>query len=409
MRSHLVAALLLALLVPPSVHAASLEREPVDVRKSRDAHGHAGVLFTFQRRSLEPQSPLTLKEARLLITAFEQVYGKQAPLPPVAFPGASGGRRVLVANMMKWSQRVRGDCLEFYGPGQAHLLPLDVLDSAFIQAVRLSPKYMAEGVRGAAVELFNSPTFLASMGVSMVLYMAALVAPEPVLTKGAVAALTLYLMWSYGATEVLNVARAVVALYREAQAARTRAELEEAAKHFGESMGGVGLRVGVVVALAGVAGRVPEVPKTLGSGGLWTRIATPQGALMQSVTWEGVPVAQATASGTAVFLGEAAVEEVSWENGTVLLMGAVMDANAAAATSASEAARTSGGCREDNIQGDAPEHHIATNKNHTAEVRGGPWTPEFEEVLPAGGHEPRTSGEQNFCHRSQRPAPRGIP
>ena len=234
---------------------------------------------------------------------------------------------------------------------------------------------MAEGVREAAVELFASPTFVASLGLSLVLYMSALVAPEPLLSKGAVAALTLYLMWTYGVTEVLNVALAMVTLYEEAQAARTLAELKEAAKHFGMKMGGVGLRVGVVVALAGLAGKRPEVPRTLGGGGLWTRLGTPQGALMRSVSWGGTPVAQMTASGTVVVVEEETMVETILAEGTFFLMGAVLGTESAV-TSASEAARTTGGCREDNSQGDAPEHHIATNKNHTAEVRGGPWTPD---------------------------------
>ena len=244
---------------------------------------------------------------------------------------------------------------------------------------------MAEGEREAAVELFNSPTFIASLSFSLILYVGALVAPEPLLSKGAVAALTIYLMWTYGATEVLNVATAVVALYEESQSARTWVELEEAAKHFGMKIGGVGLRVGVVVALAGLAGRLPEVPRALGGGGLWTRLGTPQGALMRSVTWEGVPVVQVTASGTAVVVEETAAVEASLANGTVLLMGAVLGTEASAAASARKAMRTTGGCREDNSQGDAPEHHIATNKNRTAEVRGGPWTPGFEDYFQRAG------------------------
>ena len=381
MRRHVVVCFLLALLVPGTVRADAPEREPIEVKEVRDAHGHAGVLFTFPRRSPPHPAPLTLKDARLLLAAFDEVYGRQGPLPPVAFPGASEGLRLRVVGGTEWQRRVRGDCLEFYGPGRASLMPGDVLSSPFIRALLLSPKYMAEGVRGAAVELFSSPTFMASMGLSLVLYMAALVAPEPFLTKGAVAALTLYLMWTYGATEVLNVAEAVVRLYEESREARTPGELEEAAKHFGVKIGGVGLRVGVVVALAEVAGRLPAVPREPGGGGLWARLGMPEGALMRSVTWEGVPVAQTSVSGTAVVVEETAVAEVSVRSGTFLLMGALLGAEDSAIAAASKALRTTGGCREDNRQGDAPEHHIATNKNSAAEVRGGPWTPRFEKFF----------------------------
>jgi hypothetical protein len=32
-----------------------------------------------------------------------------------------------------------------------------------------------------------------------------------------------------------------------------------------------------------------------------------------------------------------------------------------------------------------PEHHIATNKNSESDVRGGPWTPRFEEIFDRAG------------------------
>ena len=307
----------------------------------------------------------------------------------MAFPGpprmAGVGALIPVVDSNEWQRKIRSDFVGFYGPQREHLLPVDFVSSPFIQALLLSRRYMGEGVREAAFELFDSPAFITSLGFSLLLYTAALAAPEPFISKGAVAALTLYLMWTYGATEVLSVAAAVVKLYEEAQASRTLAELEEAAEHFGVRIGGVALRVGIVVALAGVAGKAPAVPKVLGEGGLWTRLGTPQGALMRSVMWEGVPVAQATVSGTAVVVREAAVAESSLTNGTLLLIGAVLDTEIAAATSASKAMRTTGGCREDNSRGDAPEHHIATNKNNTAEVRGGPWTPKFEELFQQVG------------------------
>ena len=86
-----------------------------------------------------------------------------------------------------------------------------------------------------------------------------------------------------------------------------------------------------------------------------------------------------------VVVGEAAAAETSVANGTVLLMGALLGTEASAAKAAVKTARTTGGCREDNSKGDAPEHHIATNKNGTAEVRGGPWTPQFETLFEKAG------------------------
>nr|WP_076606237.1 AHH domain-containing protein [Cystobacter fuscus] len=66
-------------------------------------------------------------------------------------------------------------------------------------------------------------------------------------------------------------------------------------------------------------------------------------------------------------------------------MGALLGTEASAVKAAIKAARTTGGCREDNSKGDAPEHHIATDKNGKAEVRGGPWTPQFEPLFERAG------------------------
>jgi hypothetical protein len=37
------------------------------------------------------------------------------------------------------------------------------------------------------------------------------------------------------------------------------------------------------------------------------------------------------------------------------------------------------------IAGQAPEHHIATNKNWLSTLQGGPWSPEFEKLFRKAG------------------------
>ena len=63
------------------------------------------------------------------------------------------------------------------------------------------------------------------------------------------------LLLTYSAAELYNVGQACLRLYREAEAARTREELEAVAERFGKALGGVGLRVVVTVAGGGEAGR----------------------------------------------------------------------------------------------------------------------------------------------------------
>jgi hypothetical protein len=84
-------------------------------------------------------------------------------------------------------------------------LPPSLESARWFQALKLSPRYMGEGVREAAVEMFNSPAVASSVGMSMMLYMVAWAAPEPLFSKAFAAAVTLGLLMTYTATELYNV------------------------------------------------------------------------------------------------------------------------------------------------------------------------------------------------------------
>lgn len=77
--------------------------------------------------------------------------------------------------------------------------------------------------------------------------------------------------------------------------------------------------------------------------------------------------------------------QVSVADGTVVLMGVSAGTTASAVSSAVAASRTTGACRDESNKGDARGHHIATDKNDTAEVRGGPWTPKFKALFDRAG------------------------
>jgi hypothetical protein len=72
-------------------------------------------------------------------------------------------------------------------------------------------------------------------------------------------------------------------------------------------------------------------------------------------------------------------------DGTVVLMGVSASTTASALSAAVAVSRTTGACRDESNKGDAKGHHIATDKNDTAEVRGGPWTPVFKEIFDQAG------------------------
>ena len=56
--------------------------------------------------------------------------------------------------------------------------------------------------------MFSSPTVVLSVAMSMMLYMAAWVAPEPIFSKALAAAVTIGLLMTYTAAELYNVVTA---------------------------------------------------------------------------------------------------------------------------------------------------------------------------------------------------------
>jgi hypothetical protein len=151
-----------------------------------------------------------------------------------------------------WEARLRAEFLARYGPARLPL-PDSLQRSPLYMALKLSPRYMGTGFRDAARELFRSPLFLASVTLSVLVYFAAWLMPEPLFSKSFTAMLTARLALAVGLLELRSVALAVLQLYRAAQAARTMAELESVAERFGRALGGTALRVLVMVASFGVA------------------------------------------------------------------------------------------------------------------------------------------------------------
>jgi A nuclease family of the HNH/ENDO VII superfamily with conserved AHH len=361
MQTRVSHVLCLLLLVPLSARAAPREvearlsvLEPVEVSEYAGGQGR-GLRLTFKRLGPNPALGLfSLEEAREVVEALGPrgspgvvMAGFLAEPPPVA----------------DMEKRVRKAYEALFGSTQVSLP--DSLDRArWLQALALSPRYMGEGVREAAVEMFSSKAVLLSVGMSMMLYMVAWAAPEPVFSKAFATAVTIGLLMTYTAAELYSVGLACLRLYREAEAARTQEQLEAVAERFGRAMGGVGLRVLVTVAGARLARGLPEVP----GGGLWGRLSPPRFGFAGGGGRGGLRV------------GAGARGQVKVADGTVVLMGVTANTTAAAVA----AARKTGACAEAKKE-DNQAHHLCTNKNDTAEANGGPWTPRFEELFELAG------------------------
>jgi hypothetical protein len=323
--------------------------QPAVVRTSALPGGALRLVF-------EPVAPdpvlerLRVEEARAVLAAFH-----------ASFPRGEGRRLRLVRTSTEpgsaeWEQRLREAFVSRYGPPLVPL-PGALETSPLVQALKLSPRYMGEGVREAAQELFSSRLFVSSVALSVLVYFAAWVAPEPLFTKAFVAKLTLRLALLVGVVELSRLASACARLYQEAEEARTVEELEAVAERFGRAVGGTGLRVLMVVASMGVARGLPEVPR----GGLGALLRAPRYSLPGGVgTVEGAATVQMVADGTVVVTGVAA--------GT-------------AAASPVGSACTDGSESQDGYHW----HHLATNKNDISERSGGPWTPLFEKFFTKAG------------------------
>jgi hypothetical protein len=358
---------------PAGAEAGLPVLEPVGVSGYSGEEGQ-GLRLSFKR--LEPNPALGLwrvEEAREVVEALEGEFQEAKPRPGLRLLPEAHTRTMagLVppadTRPSALERRVREEYEALLGPALVEL-PGSLESARWFQALRLSPRYMGEGVREAAQELFSAPAVLLAVGTSLVLYMVAWAAPEPLFSKAFAAAVTLGLLLTYSAAELYTVGQACLRLYREAEAASTKEELEAAAERFGKALGGVGLRVLVTVAGAKLARGLPEVPK----GGLWASLSPPRFAMAGGGVKGGFRVGAGTRA------------QVSVADGTVVLMGVMASTATVTVASAVSADRTTGACAESK-QDDHHAHHLCTNKNDISENNGGPWTPRFEQFFERAG------------------------
>ncbi|MFY0523728.1 hypothetical protein ACN28I_11285 [Archangium gephyra] len=209
MSPRAVLALGLLLLVPQWARASSpLER--VAVRAQHSPTYGRGLELTFEPLGPDPAlARFTVEEARAFVEALETAFQAPKPrsgrpslagLPPLAMTAGLLSGPPPGAHSSDLERRVRAAYMEVFGPPSMPL-PSSIESSRWFLALKLSPRYMDEGVRAAAMELLSSPAVAYSMALSMMLYMAAWAAPEPVFSKALASAVTLGLLMTYSAAE----------------------------------------------------------------------------------------------------------------------------------------------------------------------------------------------------------------
>ncbi|HVG62629.1 MAG TPA: AHH domain-containing protein [Hyalangium sp.] len=298
---------------------------------------------------------LAQMDPRLLQTAAREVCSGQAGKSLGKVPS---GRVLAAASGAQESSvlesALRQQYIERYG-SPLFPLPRCLEDSALVMALRLSPRYMPEGVREGVEQLVSDPAFLAALATSLVVYVIAWAAPEPIFTKAFAASVTVVLALTFTVAELTHFGMVALRLYRDTEGARTLEEIEAAAERFGKALGGAGVRILAYVACRGVAKNV-QGPQS----GLRALLTPRRFSLPGGFAWGTATAAQAvTAEGALVVAGVAA------GSGSAVLRSACSD----------------GSSKPPGYE----THHLATVENGKSTLRGGPWTPLFEELFAKVG------------------------
>ena len=259
------------------------------------------------RLSFEPveanpgHSSLRREETEAVLTAMHAAFLTERPRIRIISSAITGSAAAEVGG--PWQSQLRESFVSRFG-GTLLPVPEAMERSRLFHALALSPRYMGAGVREAAEELFNSPLFVASVCMSVLVYFAACLAPEPLFSKAFAATVTGALALAVGMFEVSNLALACLRLYREAEAARTEEELRAASERFGKAVGGTTLRVLVLVASFGVGKALPTAPR----GGAWAMMGPPRYSVEGGLVFGASATAQVVAGGSLIVSGVAAGE-----------------------------------------------------------------------------------------------------
>jgi hypothetical protein len=318
----LLRVVLAALLAFPSACATSRSGLAEEARLVRvESLSEGRVRLSFEPVAPSPEHEVMAREeAQAVLTVFHAAFLAERPEIQVVSPS-----RLRLLEEGTRQQQLRGRFLERFGPA---LLPLpdSLEESRLYRALKLSPRYMGAGVREAAQEMFSSPLFVASVCLSVLVYFAAWLAPEPLFTKALAGTVTAALAIAVGVLEVANLALACIRLYRESEAASSEEELEAASERFGKSVGGTGLRVMVLVASFGIGKSMPSVPH----GGLGALLGPPRYAVEGGLALGRASTAKVVADGSLILSGVATGEAATHLCGGLAMCSTMDEAGPAA-------------------------------------------------------------------------------
>lgn len=296
--------------------------------------------------------------------AFTQ-FLLEVPLPVASRPSKPQGGELVLASWqtkdargtdVEWGyarlcerRGTPGDCHSLMGDGP-HDTTLSDLDR-FALGIILAIGPAMESASGVLEEFSAHAMTAVCTGLS--LYLMMLLFPDPTITKGIGAAMTLFL-WGYLGAELWGLISATERLWDEAKSASTFQDLREASERYGQVLGPNTMRLLILLATwkAGAKGK-----DALKGGGLPRFPLAVQNA--------------ATAGHIRLSVAAAEAETVSVAGGRLTL---TLPSGSAAIL----ALQKQGG-----EAGDL--HHIATVENEKSTLRGGPWTQRFRQIFDRAG------------------------
>ncbi|MFY0575780.1 AHH domain-containing protein [Cystobacter fuscus] len=214
---------------------------------------------------------------------------------------------------------------------------------------------MMEAFKGMA----DPEAIKASILWTMTLYAAMWMAPEPVFSKGLATVVTASFICYIGVDTFWTLIQGWRRLVEVADPATSFSEIREAGKKYGRVMGKNAARAFALLLTAAIgqtaASYSAKVPSLPGSA----------------------QAAVGTARGGIRLMEVARVEAVAVSAHAVTI---VLAPNAVASTA--EGLR---GAASSPVDGEGPEHHIATDKWDKATHSGGPWSPRFRDLFARAG------------------------
>jgi hypothetical protein len=275
-------------------------------------------------QSATKEGGMSVEQVKEVITKYKEFVGIKDPPP-----GSPGEEKSFDPETRKgWNalgeadKDLLRDYIKKYGPLKGPKSDSFTFGDAerFALALRISPNYVKAGGREALLQMINDPVFIVGTSLSITLYVAAWLNPEPIFSKGAAAAITIAMLSYFSASEIYNLAVAWMRLKDEASAAVTLKEIEAAAENFGKALGGTLMRVLVTLATIVAGKAVAGTKPPSGGGGIGQlapagppgmKLPVPAPAPMQAVV-------AATQGGTTILI--AADGSVMLAGGTRALM-----------------------------------------------------------------------------------------